>query len=179
MGCSARHRIERRNKAFVFASCRFASRYLIFALPSVQTSAYPGPQNVSDGWLRKVVIYTTEVSRMVSCCFIQEYGQKDGRTDAEESSRLIILKKEEEPKGQTATWQFGPSKAGQNKFSSPEIYLSLASFIFGIKVHQSMSNDLNITHSLTLSPSTSLCTLLHPSLYPVHSSSQIANLQAP
>ena len=100
----------------------------------------------------------------------------DGQTDAEESSPLIILKERRRRRRRTSTWQFGPVKEGHNKFSSPEIYLSLVSFIFGIKVHQSMSNDLNITHAIPpLSSSTSLCTLRPPSLYPVHT----ARLKSP
>jgi hypothetical protein len=61
-------------------------------------------------------------------------------------------------------------RAGHNKFSSPEIYLSLVSFIFGIKVHQSMSNDLNITHSL---PSVPFNVTLHPPAALAISSAQL------
>lgn len=73
-------------------------------------------------------------------------------TDADQCSRLIVLKKEGKKGKAASTWQFRPVKEGPHKFPSPQIYLSLASFIFGIKVHQSMSSDLNITHPRPFCP---------------------------
>jgi hypothetical protein len=82
------------------------------------------------------VIYTAEGVRKGAVLFYS-----GNWTDAEESSRLIALKKggKQRHAGRSVLWRKGPTN------SPPlEIYRSLVSFIFGIKLHQSMSSSPNM-----------------------------------